>query len=214
MAEIFYNQEVPEDLRNSIEDELSEYSQIRDTNVIFMKSQTVPELIKILQSAAEWIDPFKIAGSYFLYQLGKTISTVNKKITGNIVDSLWENREEVYEILKDEDCKPIRDLTNLILKTKEETSDQSRIILGFPIPEKYFASNFKIDSNDELEIAYHISKFVKESEKLETTIKAQCGDDVAAGVEIELLDNGNFRLSWQDQDLNKHSVDIEIESAT
>lgn len=211
MAELYYNQEVPEGLRHFIEKELEEYSPIRDTNVIFMKSQTVPELIKILQSAAEWIDPFKVAGAYFLYQLGKTITTINEKIAGNITDTIWNNREEVYKILRDEEAEPIRDLTNIILKAKRETSNNSQILIGFPIPNKYFTSNFEIESNDELEIAYCLSRFVKHAEELETVIKDQCGDNVATGVKIDLLDNGNFLLSWQDKDLKRHSFEFVIE---
>lgn len=214
MAEIIYNQEVSERLRKNIEKEFGEYCQVRDTSMIIMKSQTVPELIKFLQSAADWIDPFKIAGGYFLYQLGKTVTTINQKVTGNIIDSLWDNRKEIYDILENEEAKPIRDLTKLLLKAKKETSNNSNIIIGFPFPNKYFATNFEIKNDNELEIAYCVSKFVENCDKLELAIKAQCGENVAAGIKIKLLENGNFLISWQDKALNKHSFELEIEPAT
>lgn len=202
MAELFYNQEVEKDLQNHIKEELGRYITISDTHVISTKSPTVsPELIKILLSATEWIDPFKVAGTYFLYQMGKTISLANKKVTKNIIDSLWENREEVYEILRSKDSKPIKDLTDLIMDANKKTSERSKIIIGFPFPDEFLSSDFEINKSNELAIAFYISKFVKNAKIIESVIRKQCGDNTLTPIKIKLLENGNFLITWKDENL-------------
>ena len=209
-AQLWTNHAVSGETRSQLEADLRQVLNITQSRVMTQKSYGIPELIQIVLDAVEWISPLKAAAAFFIFHLGRFLSSFEKKLGEKAAETAWENREEIKEKLKETAAKPLGLVASAIARAKRSSSNQTYVRIGLPIPNDYFATLLSVDGDDEVSIAVTIAFFVLKAEEIEETIKRESREKgIAGGVKLHLEPGGSFVAQWDDEDFGYHEIRIE-----
>jgi hypothetical protein len=190
---ILITKDIPQEIVNDLRREFD----IKEEPVLVeYKSGTNPSLIKIIAEIIEWLDYLKVPATVFLIELSKEAAK-----------DFYKNKAKIFKALKLAIVSPLKRISRVLSKVKKKLPDQTKIIIGIPIPNNYFGTSLSIDSKQEEEIAWAVANFIVRIESISEFIKEISSSELKPlyPLNLILLEDGNIKITWMDQqNMNIH----------
>lgn len=199
---IIYNQEVTEDVRIQLENDLRDTFHVSSSKTVYQHSATVPELVQILLEAATWKNGLGTAAAIFL-------KAYLEKLGNKAAESTWNLSVALAKILKDKSVASLKKVTDAIFRVRKSLSSRSRFIIGLPYPEDYHGTLLTIETNDREEVALVLALFAVEAEEIQNRLSQEVDEtQVLGAITLGIDDDGAFVATWMDHALQEHEIKI------
>jgi len=192
---INHSSDVQPDVINGFGNNLKEYVAEINTHSIEQKSSETTTFISLLADSVVWA-PIAVAASAFLARIGKRAA-----------DDIWENKEKVYELVKDSSLNPLRCLVNSIVSLLKGTPKKAHVSIGIPYPDDFFGTSLEIGTQTELEIIQGVVTFLTNNENIKRACVEIENSELTplGGIFVRLNSDGKIILEWMSRDnLKKH----------
>lgn len=199
---ILYNQEVPQDVRSKLEDELRDTIHVDRSQTIYMMSQTVPELVQIVLDAVTWKNGLGTAAAIFF-------KSYLEKIGSIAAESSWKQSSAIAKVLKENSVEAIESFVDAIIGAKKSLSPNCRFMIGLPYPEGYRGTLLRIEADNREEIAIVLALFVTQVQRIQDRLSEEVDEEnVAVGISLKLNEDGDFVATWYDREQQYHEIMI------
>ena len=183
--------DISDDVHEKLLNGLNDQFEIKEDFELIQKSFHAPSMIQLLADAQEWATPYLLESSRYLLSLA--ISTTLLKI--------WDLRKEINKKMDNKISEPLKKVADCINQAKIESRKDTQIIIGLPIPHKYFGTVLVIEYGEEFELAWILANFIVKAQRIEDAINGDISknDNPLGGINIKLLKDGSIELSWKRQ---------------
>ena len=185
----------------TIREELSKHLEVDKPTFVYSKADDPPSVLQLLGNALSW-SPLTAAA---MTVVTVYFSTLAKRAANDTWDTL-------KSLLKSNEVKPLADVARtLTAAANSVTGDREiRIGVGLSIPDDYFGTTMYIKPSDFEEIAYRLSLFVVQAEKISKSMQAEieAGHVPFGGAIIELHHDGSLLIRWAQDDLSHRELRI------
>ena len=164
------------------------------------KAADGPSSFQLVADFITWSTVFKAAATVFLSQF---LSQLAK----NAADDLWKHKAELAAKLRELVVQPLRFLSSTIAGLNRQLVGRQKIIqIRLPIPDIYWGTVLRIDSADEVEVAWLLAHFILKVEAIHETV-AKLIDEGHSGspyFELRLTPTGEWVVAWRDDADEQH----------
>lgn len=159
-----------------------------DDRQIFLRSVDAPSWVSFLAESPWWI---KMLAAYSAVYVAEIVREAAK--------DTWKSRAKAVAAVRGAGNRLWR-LAEGIKGLRKRLPGRTRIEVGLPFPEEYFATCLELSGSTVEEIALQLALFVHHLPGLEALISSQSldRDRVAGGMRLRLLGDGSLAVSWQD----------------
>jgi hypothetical protein len=164
------------------------------------KAADGPSSFQLVADFITWSTVFKAAATAFLLpflsQLGK-----------NAADDLWKHKAEFAAKLRELVVQPLHFLSSAIAGLNRQLVSRRKIVqIGLPIPDIYWGTILRIDSEDEVEVAWMLAHFILKAEAIHETVAKLIDEDHSGSpyFELHLTPTGEWVVAWRDDADEQH----------
>src|SRR5450755_1231349 len=159
-----------------------------DSSQVFLMSAEPPSWLALLAEAPWWI---KALGAYAALFVAKIVEEAAKET--------WKNRGKAFAAGVDA-ANRVKRVAIAMFNLKPNLPPRTRLEIGVPVPDDYFATRLTLDATDPDNLTLQIALFVHHLPALMGLVeqKQLSRGCVAAGIHLELLGDGSLEVSWQD----------------
>jgi hypothetical protein len=165
-----------------------------DIEVEVDESQTVllsaepPSWVVFLAEADWWLKVLAAYGALYIAEIVKEAGKATWKGLSNLASAKRKNE--------------LNKLAAEVAELKGQLKDRTRIEIGFPFPDHYFATRLELQGTDPAEIAAQIALFLHHLPALKVLIESESLDkeNVATGIFLKLGQDGALEVSWYEQE--------------
>jgi hypothetical protein len=167
----------------------------RDIEVEVDESQTVllaaepPSWVVFLAEADWWLKCLAAYGALYIAEIVKEAGKATWKGLSNLASAKKKNK--------------LNRLADEVAELRGHLKDRTRIEIGLPVPDHYFATRLELQGADPAEIAAQIALFLHHIPALKALIESESLDKgkVATGIFLKLRQDGALEVSWHEWEI-------------
>jgi hypothetical protein len=159
------------------------------------KAAEGPSSFQLVADFITWSTVFKVAATAFLSQLAK-----------NAADDLWQHKAELAAKLREKLVQPLHFLSSTIAGLNRQlASRRKNIQIGLP-SDACWGTVVRIDSADEVEVAWMLAHFILQAEAIYRTVAKLTAEGHSGNpyFELHLTPVGEWAVTWRDDADEQH----------
>jgi len=159
-----------------------------DESQIILLSAEPPSWVVFLAEADWWLKVLAVYSALYIAEIVKEAGKATWKGLSNLASVRRKDK--------------LNQLAAEVAELRGHLKDRTRIEIGMPVPNHYFATRLELQGTDPAEIAAQIALFLHHLPALKALIKSESLDKekVAAGIFLKLRPDGALEVSWHDQE--------------
>ena len=188
---IYTTRDISEAVHKELTNVLTDQFEIKEDYQIIQKSFYAPSMVQLFADANEWATPYLLDASKYLLALAAS----------NTLTKIWHLRKEINNRMNEKPFAPLKKVVNSLNQAKSKSREDTQIIIGLPIPHKYFGTVLVIEYREEYELAWFMANFIVKAQMIEDAINSEISKDnnPLGGINIKLLEDNSIELSWKRQ---------------
>lgn len=164
-----------------------------DEGQMMYRSAESPSWVMFLAEADWWLKTLAVYAAVFAAE----ITREGAKATWKALVGLMSRKKEEG---------PADRLVDALAKLKQGFPDETRFIVGLPIPSDLWATQLEIPEGEPGAISARLAVFVHHLPALLEVIRRNdLSQQACTGIHLSIEDNGDMIISWVDDDLKKRS---------
>lgn len=177
-----------------------------DESQMFYRSAEPPSWLVFLAEADWWVKALAAYGALFV-----------AKIVEEAAKDTWKNRGKLLAAGVNTTNR-LKRLAAALFSLRQRLAARTHIEIGLPIPDNHFATRLELIASDPDNLAIEIALFVHHLPALVELVDQErlFRGRVAAGIHLQLRDDGSLQVSWQDGESfqrREHVLPLKADSA-
>jgi hypothetical protein len=163
----------------------------------------VPVVVNDSQMAYRSLEPpswvaFLAETDWWVKLLAANAALYGAELTKEAAKGTWR---AIAGLISGKGAGPVDRLAVEVAKLRQQLNAQTKVEIGLPIPDEFFATRLEIRGNERTLIAVEIALFVNHLPALQKLIEEnKLTTQAASGILLTLEENGDLRVSWIDGD--------------
>ena len=161
-----------------------------DERQIELRAVEPPSWVTFLANGDWWLKAFAAYSALYVAEIVKEAAK-----------GTWKNRGKALTAVRAA-TTGIKKLAAGIAKLRQRLSPRTRIAMGLPIPDDYFATSLDLLGSDPDDLAFQIALFVHHLPGLTTLIESEGLQQgrVLGAMRLKLQQDASLEVSWMDKD--------------